>query len=124
MNMNQAEIEWAASVHHECPNVRRGLHLLLALVEAVNDQSDGWAYWSAPSHASDKLQRLLQSTGNLYHGTHERITAAQLAQAITPIRAMVTRQRAIQAKYGNKFDFDVDAALAAPLAVPAGKGAA
>jgi len=118
MNMNQAEIEWAASVHHECPNVRRGLRLLLALVESVNEQSDGWAYWSAPSHASDKLQRLLQSTGNLYHGTHGSITDDQLRKAISPIRAMVTRQRVIQARHGNKFDFDVDAALAQSQSIP------
>lgn len=91
--------------------MRRGLRLLLALVESVNAQSDGWAYWRAPSDASDKLQRLLQSTGNLYHGSHGRITADQLKQAITPIRTMVTRQKKIQAKHGNKFDFDVDAAL-------------
>lgn len=112
MNMNQSDIEYAASRHHDCPNVRKGLRLLLALVESVNAQSDGWAYWPAPSHASDKLQRLLQSAGNLYHGTHGTITTAQLNAAVTPIRTMVTRQRKIQAKHGNKFDFDVDAALA------------
>lgn len=111
MMMNQSDIEWAASQQHACPNVRKGLRLLLRLMHAVNEQSDGWAYWSAPSKASEKLQTLLQSAGNLHHGTHGTITADQLKKAIMPIRSMVTRQKRIQAKYGNKFDFDVDAAL-------------
>lgn len=109
--MNQTEIEWAASNHHKCPNVRKGLTLLLRLMQAVNAQSDGWAYWTAPSHAAAKLQTLLQSAGSLLHGTTGTITEAQLKAAIVPIRAMVTRQRRVQAQYGNAFDFDVDAAL-------------
>lgn len=110
--MNQSEIEWAASRHHECPNVRKGVKLLLRLMQAVNAQSDGWAYWRAPSKASEKLQTLLKTAGNLTHGTSGTITPAELKTAITPIRAMVTRQKALQAKFGNKFDFDVDAVLA------------
>ncbi len=112
MFMNQPEIEWAASVWHECPNVRKGVRLLLRLVEATNAQSDGWCYWHAPSRASDKLQTLLKGAGNLDHGTSGTVTDAELKKAVVPIRAMVTRQRAIQARFGNKFEFDVDAALA------------
>jgi hypothetical protein len=112
MWMNQGEIEWAAEQQHACPHVRKGLRLLLRLMQAVNDQSDGWPYWAAPSQAAMKLQTLLQTAGNLNHGTRGTITAAQLKAAITPIRAMVTRQKRIQAKHGNTFDFDVDAALA------------
>lgn len=111
MWMNQAEIEWAAKCTHECPNVRKGLHLLLRLMEAVNDQSDGWPYWRAPAKASQKLMDLLQTAGNLNHGTHGTISAADLRKAITPIRSMVTIQRRKQAQYGNTFKFDVDAAL-------------
>jgi hypothetical protein len=112
MWMNQADIEWAASQRHSCPNVRKGLRLLLRLMQAVNEQSDGWPYWKAPSRAAEKLQTLLQTAGNLNHGTHGTITPAQLKAAITPIRVMVKRQKVVQAKYGNTFDFDVDAALA------------
>lgn len=112
MWMNQSEIEWAASQRHECPNVRKGVHLLLRLMEAVNQQSDGWPYWKAPAQAAEKLMTLLQSVGNLQYGTHGTITAADLRKAITPIRSMVTRQKTIQARYGNTFSFDVDAALA------------
>ena len=111
MFMNRDEIEFAAQSYHECPNVRKGVHLLLRLMQSVNSQSDGWAYWHAPSHAAEKLQNLLHTAGNLQHGTHGTITEAELRKAITPIKAMVTRQKKLQAKYGNKFDFNVDAAL-------------
>lgn len=109
--MNQADIEQAATQTHACPNVRKGVRLLHRLIQAVNAQSDGWAYWAAPSRAASKLMALLQSAGNLSHGTHNRISDADLARAITPIKAMVTRQKKLQAKFGNTFDFDVQAAL-------------
>ena len=112
MFMNQGDIEWAASQHHECPNVRKGVRLLLRLMEAVNQQSDGWAYWNAPSKAVEKLVDLLQTAGNLNHGTHGTISVVDLRKAITPIRTMITKQKKIQARYGNTFEFDVDAALA------------
>jgi hypothetical protein len=54
---------------------------------------------------------LLSSTGNLNYGTSGTITSAELRKAITPIRTMVTRQQTVQAKYGNTFSFDFDAAL-------------
>jgi len=117
MWMNQADIEWAMSRHHECPNVRKGVRLLYRLMTAVNEQSDGWAYWAAPGKACSRLMTLLTTAGNLNHGTHGTITDAQLKAAVSPIRAMVTRQIAQQKKYGNTFEFDVDAALAD---VPAG----
>jgi hypothetical protein len=111
MWMNQSEIEWAARQTHECPNVRKGVNLLLRLMQAVNEQSDGWAYWPAPAKAAEKLTDLLGTAGNLNHGTHGTISTADLRKAITPIRTMVTRQQRIQAEYGNTFVFDVDAAL-------------
>lgn len=112
MNMNQADIQMVASNNHACPNVRKAVKLLSKLLEAVNAQSDGWAYWPAPGKASEKLQELIRSAGNVWYDTHGTITAEQLRKAVTPIRSMVTHQKKLQAKYGNKFNFDVDAALA------------
>jgi hypothetical protein len=111
MMMNQSEIEWAAQRHHECPNVRKGVRLLLRLMQSVNEQSDGWAYYRAPSKSAEKLMELLKTAGNLNHDTHGEISEAALKQAITPIRRMVTTEKKKQAKYGNTFNFDVDAAL-------------
>ena len=112
MWMNAAEIQWAARMQHDCPNVRKGVHLLNRLVESVNEQSDGWHSWPAPGKSAEKLMELLKTAGNLQHGTRGTVTAAQLKAAITPIRRMVTTQKAKQAQYGNTFNFDVDAALA------------
>lgn len=109
--MNQNEIEWASRQNHQCPNVRKGVMLLARLVHSVNDQSDGWAYWTAPLNASKKLINLLKSTGNLNYGTHGTISDSQLQAAVSPIRRMVTVQSEKQKKYGNTFAFDVDAAL-------------
>ena len=111
MFMNQFEIESAAQAEHECLNVRKGVRLLLRLMEAVNSQSDGWAYWAPPSNSAEKLIELLKTAGNLQFGTHSTISAADLKRAVTPIKTMVTRQKRIQAKHGNTFDFDVNAAL-------------
>lgn len=104
--MNQNEIEWMAQQSHECPNVSKGVNLLLRLMQAVNQQSDGWAYFRAPAKAAQKLIDLLKTAGTC--GT---ISAADLRKAITPIRTMVTHQRKKQAQYGNTFEFDVEAAL-------------
>jgi hypothetical protein len=109
--MNAAEIKYAASQRHECPNVRKGLKLLRKLVEATNSQSDGWHSWPAPSRSADKLQELLKTAGNLTYGTHGTISTADLRKAISPIRRMVTVQSEKQKQYGNTFEFDVDAAL-------------
>jgi hypothetical protein len=111
MFMNQYEIEQAARAKHDCPNVRKGVQLLLKLMQSVNEQSDGWHSWPAPSRSAEKLQALLKSAGILHYGTHGKISAADLKKAIAPIRSMVTRQQKKQAKYGNTFNFDVDAAL-------------
>jgi hypothetical protein len=107
MWMNQYEIELAAQQTHKCPNVSKGVKFLLRLMQAVNEQSDGWPYWQAPGKAAEKLMDLLRTAG-----THGTISAIDLRHAITPIRTMVTRQKRIQAKFGNTFVFDVDAALA------------
>ena len=106
MFMNQHEIEDAASRKYDCQNVRKAVNLLQALVHSVNEQSDGWAYWNPPSKSCQKLQELLKTALN--HGT---ITDSELKKAISPIRAMVKRQKAKQSFFGNTFDFDVDAAL-------------
>ena len=106
MFLNQYEIQDMARRQYSCPKVLKGVELTLALMEAVNTQSDGWAYWNAPSHSCQKLFELLKLAG-----TRGAITEAQLKAAITPIRRMVTIQKKKQAKYGNKFEFDVDETL-------------
>jgi hypothetical protein len=112
MTMNQMDIEMVASNKHACPNVRKAVNLLHKLMLAVNAQSDGWAYWRAPSDAAEPLMKLLKDkAGNLWYDTHGTITADELKKVVTPIKRMVTVQKKKQKQYGNTFDFDVDAAL-------------
>jgi hypothetical protein len=107
MWMNQAEIEMMAANRHACPNVKKGVKLLYAFMQAVNDQSDGWPYWNVASKSAAKLMELLSTAGNSWHDTRGTITEKQLKDAITPIRRMVTAQQ----KKSDPFIFDVDAAL-------------
>ncbi len=116
--MNQSEIEWESRKQHSCPNVRKGVRLMRSLMESVNQQSDGWCYWSPPSNSCKQLVALLKSAGCFNYGaigSYDAITDAQLRKAVAPIRGMVTRQRVKQRKFGNTFDFDVDAALREPV---------
>ena len=101
--MNQSDIEYAVSRNHACPNVRKGVKLLHRFMQAVNAQSDGWAYWSPPSKSAEKLMTLLKTAGNLWYDTSGTITAKQLKDAITPIRSMVTRWNKKAQKHGNTF---------------------
>lgn len=113
MSMNQYDIELLARNRHACPNVQKAVGLLYRLLQYVNNNSDGWAYWSSPSQASEKLQELLKARcGNLWYDTTGTITEAELRKVVTPIKRMAMLQREKQKKYGNTFDFDVEAALA------------
>lgn len=111
MWMNESDIKIMANNQHACPNVTKGVRVLYLLMQAVNAQSDGWHMWPAPGRAAERLMNLLQSVGNKWYDTHGTITDAELKKALRPIRSMVTRQQKIQARHGNTFEFDVDAAL-------------
>jgi len=115
MFMNQNDIEWAAKKTHRCPNVQKGIKLLLDLCHATNRQSDGWAHtYNTVGKSCEKLIALLRTAGNLNYGTDGTITEAELKAAIVPIRRMVTHQSKKQKQYGNTFEFDVDASLNPP----------
>jgi hypothetical protein len=109
--LNQSDIEGMAERRHACPNVRKGVKLLYVLMQAVNDQSDGWPYWSAPSRAAARLMELLDDRANPFRGPSRTMTEQELKAAVTPIRRMVTVQTKKQKRFGNTFEFDVDAAL-------------
>ena len=109
--MNQYDIECLHRNNHACPNVRKGVKLLYRLMVAVNNQSDGWAYWAAPSNSAKSLIELLKTAGNLWHDTRGFITAEALKKAVAPIRRMVNTQKKKQQEFGNTFEFDVNAAM-------------
>lgn len=75
----------------------RSLHgaaILARLIDWTNDNSDGWAYWQAPSRAANKLSDLLhfRYLTNLGKRIEGDVTEAELKKALTPIKAFLTRR--------------------------------
>jgi len=95
--MNEFEVESAqlqAAHDFHRPTFQRAVLTLSRLVEWTNLNSDGWAYWSQPTAASAKLQKLVDSGYALHrHPNWENdLTAAELKAAYTPIKSFLTRQ--------------------------------
>ena len=94
MFMNEYEITEAQTIFsEETPNLKRAAHTLALLMEWTNQNSDGWPYWAKPTRAAAKLMNIVQS--HTYHarfGDVEDVSEKELAQAISPIKAFLTRQ--------------------------------
>lgn len=114
-----SDIQYAAQTCSGHPVLGPATQFLKALLDYTNANSDGWSYYPKPSRASAKLQAFITAhTGGLgYHpnATADRATIAEFKATLPPIRAMATREKVLQARYGNTFDFDVDATLQAVL---------
>lgn len=112
MFISEHDVEDMKRRKYSCPNVRKAINLLDSLIQSVNRQSDGWAYWRAPSESARKLSALLLSRlGGNRNNTEAEISDKELKAAVAPIRRMVTYQTKKQKMYGNTFEFDVNAAL-------------
>ena len=61
----------------------------------ADNHSDGFAYWPKPARAAQSAMRLIVSTTRVENDRQERedITDAELAAAVRPIKAFLTRQR-------------------------------
>jgi hypothetical protein len=98
MWMNEYEVEEAANRFgaqaDETPNLYAGARVLYALMRWTNDNSDGWPYWQKPGKAAKNLMDALHmATQAYYRGTLVGdMTDEQLAKALTPIKAFLTRQ--------------------------------
>ena len=113
MWMNRTEIEIAAKNCAGDPVLGPATRFLKSLMESVDSQSDGWPYWSAPSKAAESLMELIQNnTGGWGHpSSGSSVTLADVKKTLTPIKRMVTFENKRQKeRYGNTFEFDVDAA--------------
>ena len=66
------------------------------LREWADSHSDGWAYWPKPQRAAQGLMALIESRTNALNEEQERTDAtdAQLAAALRPVKAFLTRQHA------------------------------
>jgi hypothetical protein len=96
--MNDYDIDFAVSRFTRAAKPNR---LALALVvrnlaEWANTHSDGWAYWLKPARAAKQAMLLIRSTTNGANDVQERydITDAEMAAAVRPIKAFLTRAKA------------------------------
>lgn len=108
--MNRLEIDSAVQGCQLHSVLGPATRFLESLMNAVDDQSDGWPYWSAPSKASAQLQELIQK--NTFLGSPSdaaNVTLRDVEKTLIPIRRMVTVQQKKQKAYGNTFEFNVDA---------------
>lgn len=113
MWMNRTDIEIAAENCAGDPVLGPATRFLKSLMEAVDSQSDGWSHWSAPSKAAKPLMDLIgNNTGGFYYPSSVVLDDLDDVKAtITPIKRMVTLESKRQKeRYGNTFEFDVDAA--------------
>lgn len=112
MWMNRSDIEIAAENCAQHPVLGPATRFLKALMESVDEQSDGWQYWPVPSKAAEPLMELIRNnTGGLWNcPSVVNITLKDVEKTLVPIKAMAIEQKEKQKQYGNKFHFDVDVA--------------
>jgi len=98
--MNDYDIELAKRQLGNDPVLGPAVRFLEAFKEEVDSHSDGWAYWAPPVQAAAKLMTLIQ-TGEknlrVQHGEGRGtdkvpITVQDLAKAMAPIKAFMTRR--------------------------------
>lgn len=99
MSMNQYDVEDALQWFDEedQANLIHGARVLYRLMRWTNERSDGWAYWRKPSAAAKKLMALLEAgreANRRNYGDLTDITEQELKAAFTPIKAMLTREKA------------------------------
>lgn len=96
MFMNEYDIEEAKSRHRRHPVLSKATVLLFDLMTLANSVSDGWPYWTKPSHAARKLMELIErgTANSLNNYTAPEVTEADLKKAVAPIKSFLTREKA------------------------------
>ncbi len=87
--MNSYEIELAVARHKDHPVLGKAVWALFHLMDTVDANSDGWAYWAAPVKAARQLMVLIQSN----HSNPDSATEADVKKALIPIKAFYTRHK-------------------------------
>lgn len=86
---NRHDIADAVWRYEDMPNAGQAARTLERLADWTDHNSDGWPYWSKPSNAAKRLVELLQSVDR-YDPVD--FTAEDLAVALRPVKAFLTRQ--------------------------------
>lgn len=105
MFMNRWDVDEAANQFRDHAVLGPATRTLSSLRDAVDDNSDGWAYWQVPQRAAQKLIALIQQGDRWERGVYDRVrpdepTAAQLKAALIPIKSFRT-------KFKDKFTFEI-----------------
>lgn len=95
--MNEYEIDEALrfTARNELWYLRQGAEVLSRLRDWTNSHSDGWPYWQKPARAANRLMELLEKARRDERQSDDElkdITEAELRQALSPIKAFLTRQ--------------------------------
>lgn len=91
--MNEGEVEMWAERYADHPVIGPATRTLASLMEAANDNSDGWAFWPKPARSAAKLMELLQGDGTwaAANAVETRVTPAAVRAALGPIKSFRTR---------------------------------
>ena len=87
--MNSWDIDNAVERFRDQRVLGAAAQSLANLRDVVNANSDGWAYWEAPSRAAKRLMNLLEAAKR-YNA--EPVTRAKVRAAYTPIKSFLTRK--------------------------------
>ena len=103
--MNEYQIQESLERWAWHPVLGPATETLAGLRVAVNQNSDGWAYWPKPTRAAAKLMELIDGDGTseFHRGDRPDATVAKLKAAYVPIKAFRTRCL----KNGMKLDFEI-----------------
>lgn len=87
MWMNEYEIDEAVVRYRSHPVLGKAARVLSALRHTINENSDGWPYWKAPSKAAKQLMSLFEKPAEA--------TEAAYRKALAPIKSFCTRHKRV-----------------------------
>lgn len=96
--MNDYDIEQAVRTHIRAsqPNRLAAAYVIERLAEWTNTHSDGWAYWPKPARAAARLMDI----ADVYRADAD-VTDQELAGAVRPVKAFLTRQARETDRFGR-----------------------
>jgi hypothetical protein len=90
--MNDYDFARAYRTHADQPNRLRVLRTVDNLRDWADRNSDGWAYWPKPCRAAARAIELVVGDGTYAADQRPDATDAEVAAALRPIKAFLTRQ--------------------------------
>ena len=92
--MNEGEVQEYASRFAKHPTLGPATKFLKDFMEMVDQNSDGWAYWSPAPTAADRLMTLIEKYSPYGHNQPaEPPTMAEVRKTLAPIKSLCTRRK-------------------------------